>query len=44
MIREQLKKRNPVDICYDLMRSNIELKDTIEAYLKWALRQSKDRK
>lgn len=47
MIREQLKKRNPADICYftcDLMRSNIELKDTIEAYLKWALRQSKDRK
>jgi len=47
LIREQLEIRNPIDICYftcDLMRSNIELKETIEAYLKWSSRQSSARK
>jgi len=40
MIRERLMKKNPVDICYftcDLMRSNIELKDTIEDLSKMGI-------
>src|SRR3989338_10117685 len=47
IIREELKKRNPVDIFYytcDLVSGPVELKEIIEQFLDWSLRQSKGRK
>ncbi|MBI4210351.1 MAG: ATP-binding protein [Candidatus Diapherotrites archaeon] len=46
-IREELKKRNPVDIFYytcDLVSGPVELKEIIEQFLDWSLRQSTGRK
>lgn len=47
MIRDELKKRKPMDIFYytcDLISGASELKEIIEQFLGWSSRQSKGRK
>ncbi|OIO26299.1 hypothetical protein AUJ14_02175 [Candidatus Micrarchaeota archaeon CG1_02_55_22] len=47
LIRDELKKRNPVDIFYytcDLINGPVELKSIIEQFLDWSQRQSNGRK
>lgn len=47
LIRQELLKRNPIDIFYytcDLVSGAVELKDIIEQFLDWSFRQSSGRK